>query len=153
MLKVYLNVIHALLTLTDMHRYHAQFSMVTSGMNMVSVVFIGDKLLKLCASVYIHITGISSPLNRNTDCPQSLLHQLPGYKTTSIFLDSHFVPDQLYISPFHFCDYESISLDLASFLHSVSQSGACRIFNSHVQLTCQHIKLEEMLSSLQTSQL
>ena len=41
MVKVYLNVIHASLTLADMHRYHTQFSMVTSGMNMVSVVLIG----------------------------------------------------------------------------------------------------------------
>ena len=59
MLKVYLNVIHASLTLTDMHRHHAQFSMVTSGIDMISVVFIRDKLSKLCASKSIHTTGIS----------------------------------------------------------------------------------------------
>ena len=78
MLKVYLNVMHAALTLTDMHRYHTQFLMVTSGIYMILVVSIRDKSLKLCTSMSIHTTGVSSPLNRNTDCPQSLLHQVPG---------------------------------------------------------------------------
>ena len=58
MLKVYLSVIHALLTLTDMHRYHAQLPMVTSDIDMISVVFIRDKLLKLHASMSIHTTGV-----------------------------------------------------------------------------------------------
>ena len=59
MLKVYPSVIHALLTLTDMHGYHTQFSMVTNDIDMISVVFITDKSLKLCASMSIHTTGIS----------------------------------------------------------------------------------------------
>ena len=59
MIKVYLNVIHALLTLADMCRHHAQFLTVTSGIDMISVVFIRDKSLKLCASMSIHTTGIS----------------------------------------------------------------------------------------------
>ena len=59
MLKVYLSVIHASLTLTDMHGYHTQLSMVTSDIDMISVVFIRDKLLKLHTSVSIHTTGIS----------------------------------------------------------------------------------------------
>ena len=61
MLEVYLNVIHAALTLTDMHGYHAQFSMVTSDIDMISVVFIRDELLKLHASMSIHTTGVSPP--------------------------------------------------------------------------------------------
>ena len=59
MLKVYLSVIHASLTLTDMCGYHTQLSMVTSDIDMISVVFIRDKLLKLCASMSILTTGIS----------------------------------------------------------------------------------------------
>ena len=39
--------------------YHAQLSMVTSDMDIISVVFIRNKLLKLHASVSIHTTGIS----------------------------------------------------------------------------------------------
>ena len=58
MLKVYPSVIHASLTLTDMHRYHTQLSTVTSDIDMISVVFIRDKLLKLHASMSIHTTGI-----------------------------------------------------------------------------------------------
>ena len=58
MLKVYLSVIHALLTLTDTHGYHAQLLMVTSDIDMISVAFIRDELLKLHASVSIHTTGI-----------------------------------------------------------------------------------------------
>ena len=63
MLKVYLSVIHASLTLTDTCRYHAQLSMVTSDIDMISVVFIRDKSLKLHASVSIHTTGISLGLH------------------------------------------------------------------------------------------
>ena len=59
MLEVYLSVIHALLTLTDMRRYHAQLLTVTSNIDMISVVFIRDKLLKLPASVSIHTTDVS----------------------------------------------------------------------------------------------
>ena len=59
MLKVYLSVIHALLTLTDMCGYHAQFLTVTSDVDMISVVFIRDKLLKLHALMSIHTTGVS----------------------------------------------------------------------------------------------
>ena len=58
MLKAYLRVIHASLILTDMHGYHAQLSMVTSDMDMISVIFIRGKLLKLHASVSIHTTGV-----------------------------------------------------------------------------------------------
>ena len=64
MLKVYISVIHALLTLTDMHGYHAQLSVVTSDIDMISVVFIRNKLLKLHASMSIHTTGVST-LNQN----------------------------------------------------------------------------------------
>ena len=59
MLKVYLSVIHALLTLTDMHGYHTQLSTVISDIDIISVVFIRDKLLKLHASVSIHTTDVS----------------------------------------------------------------------------------------------
>ena len=60
MLKAYLRVIHASLILTDMRRYHTQLSMVTSNIDMISVIFIRDKSLKLHASVSIHTTGISA---------------------------------------------------------------------------------------------
>ena len=60
MLRAYLRVIHASLTLTDMHRYHAQLLMVTSDIDMISVVFIRDKSLKFHASMSIHTTGISA---------------------------------------------------------------------------------------------
>ena len=59
MLKVYLSVIHALLTLTDTCRYHAQLLMVTGDIDIISVVFIRNKLLKLHAPMSIHTTGIS----------------------------------------------------------------------------------------------
>ena len=59
MLKVYLSVIYASLTLTDTCGYHTQFSMVTSDIDMISVIFIRDKLLKLHASMSIHTTGVS----------------------------------------------------------------------------------------------
>ena len=60
MLKVYISVIHTLLTLTDMHGYHAQFLTVTGDIDMIPVVFIRDKSLKLHTSMFIHTTGISS---------------------------------------------------------------------------------------------
>ena len=59
MLEIYLSVIYALLTLTDMHGYHAQLLTVTSDIDMISVVFIRGKSLKLCTSMSIHTTGIS----------------------------------------------------------------------------------------------
>ena len=62
MLKVYPSVIHASLTLTDTHRYHAQLSTVTSNIDMISVVSIRDKSLKLHASVSIHTTGVSTAI-------------------------------------------------------------------------------------------
>ena len=74
MLKAYLIVIHASLILADMRRHHAQLSTVASYIDMISVIFTKGKLLKLHAPVSIHATSISSPFNRNTDCPQSLLH-------------------------------------------------------------------------------
>ena len=46
--------------------------------DMISVILIKDKSQKFCISVSIHRTRVSSPLNRNTDCPQSPLHQPPG---------------------------------------------------------------------------
>ena len=93
MLKAYLSVICTSLILADMHRYHAQLSTVASDIDMISVIFIRGKLLKLHAPVSIHATSISSPLNRNTDCPQSLLHQVPG-KENHFNFDSCLVPDQ-----------------------------------------------------------
>ena len=74
MLKVYPSVICTSLILTDTCGYHAQLSTVTSNIDMISVIFIRGKSLKLHAPMSIHTTGVSSPLNRNTDCPQSLLH-------------------------------------------------------------------------------
>ena len=59
MLKAYLGLIYASLILTDMCGYHAQLSMVTSNIDMISVIFIRGKLLKLHASVSIHTTGVS----------------------------------------------------------------------------------------------
>ena len=59
MLKVCLGVIHTSLTLTDMCGYHVELLAVTSDIDMISVVFIRDKLLKLHASVSTHTTGVS----------------------------------------------------------------------------------------------
>ena len=59
MLKAYLSVLCASLILTDMCGYHTQLSMVTSDIDMISVIFIRGKLLKLHAPVSIHTTGIS----------------------------------------------------------------------------------------------
>ena len=58
MLKAYLSVIHTSLILTDTCGYHAQLSSVTSDIDMISVIFIGGKLLKLHAPVSIHTTRI-----------------------------------------------------------------------------------------------
>ena len=60
MLKAYLSVICTSLILTDMHGYHAQLSTVTSNIDMISVIFIRGKSLKLHASMSIHTTGVSS---------------------------------------------------------------------------------------------
>ena len=60
MLKAYLSVIHASLILADMHGYHTQLSTVASYIDMISVIFIKSKLLKLHAPVSIHATSISS---------------------------------------------------------------------------------------------
>ena len=59
MLKVYLNVIHTSWTLTDTCGYHAQLLTVTSDIEMIFVVFIRDKSLKLHTSMSIHTTGVS----------------------------------------------------------------------------------------------
>ena len=68
MLKVYLSVIHALLALTDMHGCHAQFSTVASDIDMISVVFIRDKSLKLHTSMSIHTTSVSPLLTEQPKC-------------------------------------------------------------------------------------
>ena len=93
MLKAYLSVIHASLILADMCRYHTQLSMVASYIDMISVIFIRGKSLKLHAPMSIHAMSILSPLNRNPDCPQSLLHRVPG-KENHFNFDSHLIPDQ-----------------------------------------------------------
>ena len=62
MLKAYLSVIHTSLILADMRRYHAQLSMVASYIDMISVIFIKGKLLKLHAPMSIHSMSISSGL-------------------------------------------------------------------------------------------
>ena len=72
MLKAYLRVIHALLTLADTCGYHAQLSTVTSNIDMISVVFIRDKLLKLHASMSIHTTGISPVMSMPDFYPHKL---------------------------------------------------------------------------------
>ena len=59
MLKAYLSVIHVSLILADMCRYHTQLSMVASDIDMISVIFIRGKSLKLHAPVSIHTMGIS----------------------------------------------------------------------------------------------
>ena len=60
MLKAYLSVIWASLILADTHGYHAQLSMVASYIDMISVIFIKGKLLKLHAPVSVHATSISA---------------------------------------------------------------------------------------------
>ena len=60
MLKAYLSVICASLILADMRGYHAQLSTVASYIDMISVIFIKGKLLKLHAPVSIHTTSISA---------------------------------------------------------------------------------------------
>ena len=59
MLKAYLSVICTSLILADMHGYHAQLSTVASYIDMISVIFIKGKLLKLHAPVSIHAMSIS----------------------------------------------------------------------------------------------
>ena len=59
MLKAYLSVIHASLILADMCGYHAQLSTVASYIDMISVIFIKGKSLKLHAPMSIHTTSIS----------------------------------------------------------------------------------------------
>ena len=61
MLKAYLSVICASLILADMCRYHAQLSTVASYIDMISVIFIKGKLLKLHAPMSIHAMSISMP--------------------------------------------------------------------------------------------
>ena len=60
MLKAYLSVIRASLILADMHGYHAQLSTVASYIDMISVIFIRGKLLKLHVPVSIHATSVST---------------------------------------------------------------------------------------------
>ena len=60
MLKAYLSVIHASLILADMHGYHAQLSMVASYIDMISVIFIRGKSLKLHAPMSVHATSVSA---------------------------------------------------------------------------------------------
>ena len=59
MLKAYLSVICTFLILADMCGYHAQLSTVASYIDIISVIFIKGKLLKLNAPVSIHATSIS----------------------------------------------------------------------------------------------
>ena len=97
----YGQLISASLVLADTCRYHAQLSMVASYIDMISVIFIQGKLLKLHAPMSIHPTSISSPLNRNTDCPQSLLHRVPG-KENHFNFDSCLISGQFTFFPFLF---------------------------------------------------
>ena len=60
MLKAYLSVICTSLILADTHRYHAQLSMVASYIDMISVIFIKSKLLKLHAPMSIHTMSVST---------------------------------------------------------------------------------------------
>ena len=59
MRKAYLSVICASLILADTCRYHTQLSMVASYIDMISVIFMKGKLLKLHAPMSIHATSIS----------------------------------------------------------------------------------------------
>ena len=59
MLKAYLSVIHASLILADMRRYHTQLLTVASYIDMISVIFIKGKSLKLHAPMSIHATSVS----------------------------------------------------------------------------------------------
>ena len=60
MLKAYLSVIHASLNSADMCGYHTQLSMVASDIDMISVIFIRGKSLKLHAPMSIHAMSIST---------------------------------------------------------------------------------------------
>ena len=59
MLRAYLSVICTSLILADMRGYHAQLSTVASYIDMISVIFVRSKSLKLHASVSIHAMSIS----------------------------------------------------------------------------------------------
>ena len=59
MLKAYLSVIRASLILANTCGYHAQLSTVASYIDMISVIFIKGKSLKLHAPVSIHAMSIS----------------------------------------------------------------------------------------------
>ena len=59
MLKAYCSVTCASLILTDMCRYHTQLLTVASDIDMISVIFIRGKSLKLHAPVSIYTTGVS----------------------------------------------------------------------------------------------
>ena len=101
MLKAYLSIILASLILADMCGYHAQLSTAASYIGMISVIIIKGKLLKLHAQTQVHAMSISSPLNRNTDCPQSMLHRVPG-KENHFNFDSRLIPGQFTFFPFLF---------------------------------------------------
>ena len=60
MLKAYLSVMRTSLILADTRRYHAQLSTVASYIDMISVIFMKGKLLKLHAPMSIHATSIST---------------------------------------------------------------------------------------------
>ena len=74
MLKAYLSVICASLILADTRGYHVQLSMVTSYIDMISVIFIKGKLLKLHAPMSIHATSISLQ-----DLAKELLQELKRF--------------------------------------------------------------------------
>ena len=65
MLKAYPSVICASLILADTHGYHTQLSMVASYIDMISVIFIKGKSLKLHAPVSIHTMSTSADDNKN----------------------------------------------------------------------------------------
>ena len=66
MLKAYLSVICASLILADTHGYHTQLSMIASYIDMISVIFIKGKLLKLHAPMSIHAMSISLVIHEPT---------------------------------------------------------------------------------------
>ena len=117
---------------------------------MISVIFIKGKSLKLHASVSIHATSISSPLNRNTDCPQSLLHRVPGKKTTSI-LTATLSLTSLHFSPFHSCYHESISLRPSTIPSFCISIWDLQNFSFTCSASLPTHKLEGVLLSIQTS--
>ena len=60
MLKAYLSVICTSLILADMCGYHTQLSTVASYIDMISVIFIKGKSLKLHAPMSIHAMSVSA---------------------------------------------------------------------------------------------